>query len=263
VTYLQVDQYGMVDVAELESALKPSTILITIMQANNEVGTIQPIEEIAGIARQRGILFHTDAAQSTGKIPVKVNEMQVDLLSVAGHKFYASKGIGALYIRQGTKLEKQIHGAGHEYGLRAGTENVPYIAGLGCASQLADENLSSISNHTREMRDRLYQILKNEMPSIRLNGHPQRRLPNTLSLGFPEIEAEKLLSETPAIAASAGSACHSGSGEISPVLKAMKVPAQYARGTIRFSTGKYTSSDEIETAAKEIIKSVKRLISAQ
>ena len=240
VTWLGVDSYGMVDPAEVEKAILPETILISIMHANNETGTIQPVEVIGRIARARGILFHTDAAQSVGKIPVDVENMKVDLLSVAGHKLYAPKGIGALYIRRGVQLEKLIHGADHEANQRAGTENVMEIVGLGKASEiaLADARL-------KELRDLLQTGIQQEIPSARLNGHPELRLPNTLSLGFPGIEAPLLLDAMKGIAASAGAACHADQVDISAVLSAMHVPYEYALGTVRFSVGRMTTREEI------------------
>ena len=211
VTYLPVDESGLVSVSDVEKAITPQTILITIMHANNEVGTIQPIEQISKLARERGIVIHTDAAQSAGKIPADVNLLGVDLLSIAGHKLYAPKGIGALYIRQGVQLTKLIHGAGHEWGKRAGTENVLEIVGLGKACEVAKRDLGKNMRHMREMRDRLHNGLKEKLEEIRLNGHLEKRLPNTLSLSFGGMEADKLLSEIKEyVAASAGAACHSG-----------------------------------------------------
>ena len=259
ITYLPVDEHGLIDVEEVKSAIKPTTILITIMHANNEVGTIEPIAEIAGIARQEGIVFHTDAAQSAGKIPVKVDELGVDLLSLAGHKLYAPKGIGALYIRRGVKLSKQIHGADHEFNLRAGTENVLEIVGLGAACRVAERDLKSNMEHLRKTRDRLYEGIIDRLPEIRLNGHPEKRLPNTLSVSFPGIEANTLLSELEEVAASAGAACHSDSIDVSHVLEAMGTPVEYAMGTIRFSTGRHTTLEEIETAVAKIVQTVERL----
>jgi cysteine desulfurase len=229
------------------------------MHANNEVGTIQPVEEIGRIAKDHNIPFHCDAAQSAGKINIDVNAMRVTLLSIAGHKFYAPKGVGALYMKRGTILQKLMHGASHEQNLRAGTENILEIAGLGKAAEIALRDLDSNSEHMRTTRDRLYDLLKAELPEIRLNGHPELRLPNTLSISFPGMEANLLLDELSNVAASAGAACHSDKVEISQVLQAMGVPLEYAKGTIRFSTGKYTSEDEISKAASIIIETVKKL----
>ncbi|NOY22555.1 MAG: selenide, water dikinase SelD [Acidobacteria bacterium] len=259
VTVLPVDKNGMVSVADVEAAITPQTILITIMTANNEVGTIQPITEIAALARKRGILTHTDAAQAVGKIPVRVGDLGVDLLSVAGHKFYGPKGIGALYIRSGVKLEKLVHGADHERGWRAGTENILEIAGLGKACELALNRLERDTAHSAALRDRLEHALKREIPDCRVNGHPEKRLPNTLSISFRGVEANTLLSELTGVAASAGAACHTDRVDVSSVLEAMKVPVEYAMGTVRFSTGRMTSEGEIDRAAKEIVAAVRRL----
>ena len=259
VTYLPVDQYGLVDPAKLEEAITPQTILISLMHANNEVGTIQPISDVSARAKQKGITMHTDAAQSVGKIPTGVNELGVDLLSVAGHKLYAPKGIGALFIRKGTGLEKLIHGASHEQNKRAGTENVMGIVGLGKACEIAKRDLEKNMAHMKSMRDRLYGGLNKKLKGIRLNGHQEKRLPNTLSIGFPHIEADKLLSKIEGVAASAGAACHSDHASISHVLTAMKVPEEYAKGTIRFSTGKMTTPEEIEQAIKIVADGIQTL----
>jgi cysteine desulfurase NifS len=259
VTYLPVDEYGLVDPKQVEDAISPETILITIMHANNEVGTIEPIREIAEIAHRRGIPVHTDAAQSVGKIPVRVDEMDVDLLSVAGHKLYAPKGVGALYIRRGLELEKQIHGANHEMGRRAGTENVIEIVGLGEACAMVHESLDIYSGHMRNMRDRLETGLKEAFPIIRINGHPEKRLPNTSSIGFKDLPANIILSAIADIAASPGAACHSDHTDISSVLKAMRVPMEYALGTIRFSVGRFTTAEEIDKALHSISEAVREL----
>jgi len=242
VTYLPVDRFGMVQVSDVKKAIRPETILITIMQANNEVGTIQPIKQILRIAKKSGIIMHTDASQSVGKIQTNVNLFGVDLLSIAGHKLYAPKGIGAIYIKQGLRLAKFIHGAAHEQDRRAGTENVLGIVGLGKACEIAERDLEKNILHMKEMRDRMYNGLKDKLKDIRLNGHPEKRLPNTLSLSFRSVDVTELLSEIKDyIAVSAGAACHSGKTEISHVLKAMGVPIEYAKSTIRFSTGKMTT----------------------
>ena len=259
ITYLPVDEYGMIDPQSVLDSINPQTILITIMHANNEVGTIQPINEIGKIAKERGILFHSDCAQSVGKIPVNVNEMNVDLLSIAGHKFYAPKGIGALYIRSGVKLEKLIYGADHEMNLRAGTENVIEIVGLGESCKMISEKLPGYSEHLKKMRDRLEAGLKEKFSGLRINGHPEKRLANTLSISFRNLEANTIVSELVDVAVSAGAACHSDRIDISPTLKAMKVPEEDAMGTIRLSTGRYTTSDEIDFAVEEIASLVERL----
>jgi cysteine desulfurase len=261
VSYARVDEYGVVDMAELEKMITPQTILITVMHANNETGTIQPIREISRIARSHKILFHTDAAQSCGKIPVNVEDLGVDLLSVAGHKLYAPKGIGALYIRRGTQLEKMIHGADHEGNRRAGTENVIEAVGLGKAVAILTGDLAPEESGKRMsgLRDRLLAGIREEIPEIRINGHPTECLPNTLSVSFPRMEANRLLEEMQGIAASAGAACHSDRTDISPVLTAMQVPMEYAIGTIRFSVGRMTTGEEVEKAVGIITEAVKRL----
>ncbi len=260
ITTLPVDEFGIVKMDALQAAIRPETILITVMHANNEVGSIQPVEEIGKLAREKGIFFHSDAAQSLGKIPVDVQKMNVDLLSIAGHKLYAPKGIGALYIRNGVHLEKLIHGADHEQNLRAGTENVLEIVGLGKACEIAGEYLSENMEHYRKTRDYLHQLLKEALPDVKLNGHPEKRLPNTLSLSFPRVEANTLLDRLESVAASAGAACHSESIDVSAVLEAMLVPLDYAMGTIRFSTGRYLTMNEVKKAAGEIIRTVKTLL---
>jgi cysteine desulfurase len=259
ITYLAVDEFGAVDPEDVERAITPQTILITIMHANNEVGTIEPVEEIARIARRSGVVFHSDCAQSVGKIPATVSGLGVDLLSVAGHKIYAPKGVGALYIRDGVKVAKLIHGADHEMKRRAGTENVIEIVGLGKASAIIEEELVPHALHMEAMRDRLEAGLKSEFPDIRINGDPAKRLPNTLSVAFRGIEANTLLSELSGVAASAGAACHSDRVDVSSVLQAMKVPLEYAMGTVRFTTGRFTTADEIDRALEAIKPVVARL----
>ncbi|MFF2907216.1 cysteine desulfurase family protein [Paenibacillus sp. NPDC057934] len=245
VTYVKVDAEGRVSPEEIACAIRKETILISVMHANSEVGTIQPIEEISTIAKAQGILFHTDAAQSFGKIPIDVNRLGVDLLSIAGHKLYAPKGIGALYIREGTPISSFIQGAGHESGQRAGTENVPYIAGLGKASELAAEYAM---NHTlRDLRDRLKEGLRSIFEnSVRFNGDPHQSLPNTLNVSFLGMNGSEILKQFPEIAASTGSACHSGNTTLSPVLSAMGITDYEGLGAIRFSLGRYTTAEEID-----------------
>jgi len=260
VTTIPVDEFGIVKIDALKAAIRPETILITVMHANNEVGSIQPVEEIGKIAREKGIFFHSDAAQSLGKIAVDVQKMNVDLLSIAGHKLYAPKGIGALYIRSGVHLEKLIHGADHEQNLRAGTENVLEIVGLGKACELAKGHLAENMEHYCKTRDYLHKLLKEALPDSKLNGHPEKRLPNTLSISFPRVEANTLLDRLESVAASAGAACHSESIDVSAVLEAMLVPLDYAMGTIRFSTGRNLTMDEVKKAADEIIRTVKILM---
>jgi cysteine desulfurase len=263
VTYVSVDEFGVVDMEELESALSPQTVLVTVMHANNEVGTIQPIADIAKMVKKHGALMHADAAQSVGKIPTDVKALGVDLLTVAGHKLYAPKGIGALYVRHGVTLEKLVHGADHEQNMRAGTENVLEIVGLGEACEVAKKGMAGNMAHVQKLRDRLYNGLIERFPAIKLNGHPERRLPNTLSVSFPNIEANLLLDELEGVAASAGAACHSDSIDISPTLSAMAVPREYAMGTIRFSTGRFNTDGDIETAVGLISEAVGRLQTAE
>ncbi len=245
VTYVPVDRYGSVDLQDLQRAITPRTILITVMHANNEVGTIQPIEEISKIARERGIVFHTDAAQSVGKIVTKVDDLRVDLLSIAGHKLYAPKGIGTLYIRKGTPIEPLIHGAGHESGRRAGTENVLLIAGLGMACEVAKKYVGG--DRICSMRDRFWKLLQDNFgEKVVLNGHPVHRLPNTLNVSFVGKAGGEILSRLDGVAASTGAACHSGSVELSPVLKAIGISNEVGMGTIRFSLGRTTTLQELE-----------------
>ena len=259
VTYLPVDGHGLVDPAAVEGAIGPATVLISIMHANNEVGTIEPVSEIAGIARKHDILMHTDCAQSVGKIPVAVAGLGADLISIAGHKIYAPKGIGALYVRSGVKLEKQIHGANHEMNWRAGTENVIEIVGLGEACEIVGESLEGHAEHMQDLRDRLEAGLTAPFPEARVNGHPERRLPNTLSVSFRGLEANTILSELSGVAASAGAACHTDRIEVSSVLEAMGVPLEFAMGTIRFSVGRFTTADEVDRALEEISGVVGRM----
>ncbi len=262
VTYLPVDEAGMIRLSDLENAVSKETILITVMHANNEVGTIQPIAEISAIARRNGIVLHSDAAQSIGKIRADVEALGVDLLSVAGHKVYAPKGVGALYIRTGVELEPLMYGAGQENGRRPGTENVMQIVGLGKACEIAGRGLQANMEHMTETRDLLCRGLEERAGDIRLNGHPELRLPNTLSVSFRGIEANRLLEEIgPYVAASAGAACHSGAVEISSVLTAMRVPLEWAKGTLRFSTGRTTSKEEIERTVDVVCDAVGRIAS--
>jgi cysteine desulfurase len=248
VTYLSVDHHGLVDPAAVEAALTPQTILITIMHANNEVGTLEPIAEIGQIARRYGVAFHTDAAQSVGKVPVLVDDLGVDLLTVVGHKLYAPKGIGALYVRRGTMLDSLIHGAGHEDGRRAGTENVPYIVALGTACVLAREQLEPQTERWLALRHQLLSGLEARVGPVQVNGHPELHLPNTLHLCVPGVVGEDVLARTPGVAASTGSACHAGLMEPSAVLLAMGIEPKLALGALRLSLGRWTTAEEIERA---------------
>lgn len=252
VTYLPVDGDGRVRLSEVERALTPGTILVSVMHANNETGVLQPIAEIAALARARGVLFHTDAAQSVGKVPTDVNALGVDLLTVAGHKIYAPKGIGALYVRAGVRLESLIHGAGHEGGRRAGTENVAYIVTLGAASALATAGMADYGPRVRALRDRLHALLVEAVPGLELNGHPEERLPNTLNVSFPGVDGEALLAAAPVVAASTGSACHAGRTDPSAVLLAMGLARERALGAVRLSLGKYTTGEDVGRAAQSL-----------
>jgi cysteine desulfurase len=253
VTFLPVDTFGRVDPDDVRRAVTPATVLISVMHANNEVGTIQPIAEISHIAREHGIVFHTDAAQSAGKISTKVGDLGVDLLSVAGHKLYGPKGVGALYVRSGLQLEPLIHGAGHEAGRRAGTENVLLDVGLGAACELAGSWIGSRS--IQKLSDLFWRRLTEEFDgSVILNGHPTERLPNTLNVSFPGKVGAEILRALDGIAASTGSACHSGLIELSPVLKAMRVPVEIGMGAIRFSLGRTTTEEEIEVVVRQLKK---------
>ena len=260
VTYLPVDEFCLIQIEDLKAAIKKETILISIMHTNNEVGSAQPIEEISKLAKKHDIVFHTDAAQSVGKMPVDVNRPEVDLLSIAGHKVYAPKGVGALYIRQDLAPAKLMHGAGQEMAVRPGTENVLEIVGLGMACEIAARDLEKNMTHMRTMRDRLFEGIKNEGDQVKLNGHPQKRLPNTLSISFLGLEANRILDAIGTeVAASAGAACHSGTVQISDVLKAMHVPLEWAKGTLRLTTGRMTTAADIDKAVEVICAAVKNL----
>lgn len=262
ITVLPVDGTGRVDPEELERALTPETVLVSVMHANNEVGTIQPIARLAEIAHRHGALFHTDAAQSVGKIPVDVGALGVDLLSLAGHKLYAPKGIGALYAREGVELAPLLSGAGQEGGRRPGTENVLEIVGLGRACQVAGRELVREGERLRALRDRLWEGFLEELGegAVHLNGHPEERLPNTLSVSFRGVDATTLLAEIgEEVAASAGAACHADRVDVSEVLEAMRVPVEWAMGTVRLSLGRLTTAEEVERAVAVMSRAVERL----
>jgi len=256
VTYLPVDGDGLVDPAAVEEAITPQTILMTIMHANNEVGTLEPIADIGRLARQRGIVLHTDAAQSIGKVPAPVDDLGVDLLTIAGHKLYAPKGIGALYIRRGTVLDPLIHGAGHEHGRRAGTENVSSIVALGAACALAGGQIESQIARWLALRERLLAGLEARVGPVKVNGHPERRLPNTLNICVPGVIGEDVLARTPGVAASTGSACHAGLTEPSAVLLALGLEPTLALGALRLSLGRWTSEAEIDAAVAQLSESI-------
>jgi cysteine desulfurase len=251
VTKLPVDGTGLLDPDDLRRAITRETVLISIMHANNEVGTIQPIAECAQIARDHGVPFHTDAAQSVGKIPTRVAALGIDLLSIAGHKAYAPKGIGALYVRNGTRLEPLIHGGGHEGGRRAGTESAMLTAALGAACGLAGD-LAAMAG-VRRLRDRFWDALHAQWGDrVVLNGHPDQRLPNTLNVSFVGLNGAAMLAALDGIAASTGSACHSGQIELSPVLRAMNISKDVAKGAVRFSLGRSTTAGEIAKVVERI-----------
>lgn len=252
-TVLPVDEHGRIDPAAVAAAIDDDTLLVSVMLANNEVGTLQPIREIAEVAHAHDVLVHTDAAQAIGKVPVDVGSLGVDLLSLTGHKFYVPKGVGALYVRRGVALEPLIHGAGQERGLRAGTENVPYLVGLGRAAELAVDRLPHGMTKVKRLRDELHQRILAGFPEAKLNGHPSERLPNTLNLSFPGIDAATLLRAIAAqVACGTGSACHSGRAEPSSVLLAMGLSRDHASSALRLSLGFATTEEEVDRAASVI-----------
>lgn len=261
VTYLPVDKYGLVDPEEVRRAITEETILISIIHANNEVGTIEPVTEIGKIAKEIGIYFHTDAVQTVGKIPVNVNELNIDLLSLSGHKIYGPKGIGVLYIRKGTRIQPLIQGGHHELNRRAGTENVPAIVGLGKAIEIAKATMEKESMRLTNLRNKLCSGIGEKIDYVRLNGHPGKRLPNTLNMSFEFVEGESMILnlDLKGIAVSTGSACTSGSLEPSHVLKAMGVDAAVAQGSIRFSLGKDNTEEDIDYVLEVLPEIVSRL----
>jgi len=250
ITRLPVDGYGQVEPAVLEAAVTDRTVLVSIMAANSETGTLQPLTQLAAIAHRHGALFHTDAAQAAGKIPLDVNDLGVDLLTVVGHKMYAPKGVGALYVRSGTAVEPVIRGGGQERGLRAGTENVAFVVALGAAAHLAADELADEGRRLARLRDALRDRLDELMPGlIHLNGHPTQRLPGTLNLSLIGVNGRDLLAAIPQLAAATGSACHEGLETPSAVLTAMGLAEERSRSAIRFSLGRWTTNDEVEQAA--------------
>ncbi len=248
VTYLPVDEYGMVRVEDVKNAITDKTILITIMLANNEVGTVQPVAEIGRIAREKGVYFHTDAVQAVGNYPIDVQAMNIDLLTMSGHKFHAPKGIGALYVRRGVRIESVQHGGGHERNLRAGTENVPGIVGLGKAAEIARRDMDKKVAHLSKLRDRIIGEVMAKIPHVKLNGHPTVRLPGNANFSFLFIEGESLLLnlDLKGIAASSGSACTSGSLDPSHVLLAMGLPHEVAHGSLRITLGKDNTEADVD-----------------
>jgi cysteine desulfurase len=259
ITVVPVDRHGLVDPDDVRKAIARPTTLVSIMHSNNEVGTLQPLREIGTICKERGVLLHTDAAQSPGKVTLRVEDLGVGLLSIAGHKLYAPKGVGVLYVRRGVQLEPLIHGAGHEGGRRAGTENVPYLVGLGAACRIARESLPAATQRLRQLRDRLWEQLRAGLGErVLLNGHAEQRLPNTLNVNLVGHVGSELLQAVPEIAASTGSACHEGKVTQSPVLCAMGVPPEVGRGAVRLSVGRFTTEEEVDRAAEVLIARAKR-----
>jgi len=259
ITRAGVDSDGRVKVNEIVAALGPQTALVTLMHANNETGALQPVQAAAEAAHRKGALVHTDTAQSIGKVPVDVDALRVDLLSIVGHKVYGPQGIGALYVRRGTPLEPFVLGAGHERGLRPGTENVASIVGLGVVCERARLDLASESARVRDLRDQLWRALRDAVPGLALNGHVTERLPNTLSVRFPGISGTVLLEATPSVAASTGSACHAGEEQASPVVVAMGISAQEALGTVRLTLGRGSTEAEIRRAEQDLTAAWRRL----
>jgi cysteine desulfurase len=261
VTLVPVGPDGIVAMAEIEKAVTDRTILISVMHANNEIGTVQPIAKIGAFARGRGIVFHVDAVQTFGHVPIDVQSMHIDLLSLSAHKLYGPKGVGALFIRKGTPFEPLIRGGGQENGRRSSTHNVPGIAGLGRAAEIAGHEMNGEEQRLRGLRTHLYRILLANLKGIRLNGHPEQRLANNLNLSVDHVEGESLIMslDLEGVAASSGSACSSGSGETSHVLRALGIPPDRTRGSLRLTLGRFTTPEECDRAAQAIVKSVERL----
>jgi cysteine desulfurase len=248
---LPVNSFGVVDLEALSQALQKPTLLVSIMHSNNEVGTLQPLDTITRLAKEAGALVHTDVAQSLGKVPIDVEELGVDLMTIAGHKLYAPKGIGALYVRQGTPLGSYLYGAAHEKGRRAGTENVPYIVALGQAAEIAQHTLRQTTPRLLSLREHLWTQLQEKLGDrITLHGHPDQRLPNTINFSVAGWIGDDLLEACPGLAGSTGSACHAGKLDVSPVLAAMGIPIPLARGAVRLSVGRYTTEEEVDAAVE-------------
>ncbi len=262
VTRVPVDGQGRLDPAAVESALRPDTVLVSLMHANNETGVLLPIAEVGGLVRARGVAFHTDAAQSVGKLPVRVDELGVDLLTLAGHKLYGPKGIGALYLRRGTPFSPYLLGAGHEGGRRSGTEPVPLIVGLGAACALAEAGLPERRRHLTELRDRLEARLREDFPDLVVHGGEAERLPNTLYAAIPGAEVSVLMAVLEGVAAGSGAACHSGTTTPSRVLRAMGVPDALGRCTLRLTVGSPTTAGEVDRAAQRIAEAARRVRAA-
>ncbi len=261
VTYLPVDAYGFISLEDLKSAIRKDTILVSIMFANNEIGTIEPIKEIGEIVKEKGIIFHTDAVQALGNIPIDVKDLNVDLLSLSAHKIYGPKGIGALYIRKGVPIDSLIHGGAQERKKRAGTENTPQIVAFGKAIEMARTDLEKNANHLKALRDELISGVMEKIPQVRLNGHPVKRLPGNVNFCFDYIEGESILLslDLVGVSASSGSACSSGSLDPSHVLLAIGLPVGIAHGSLRLSVGKSTTMEDVHYVVDELVKIIERL----
>jgi cysteine desulfurase len=262
ITWLDPDETGRVSAGQVEEAIRDDTILITIMAANNEIGTLHPIAEIGEVAKRREVLFHTDATQAAGKVPIDVDAMGVDLLSLSGHKMYGPKGVGALYVRRRgprVRLACQMHGGGHERGMRSGTLNVHGIVGMGAAAEIATQEMPKDSARLKDLRDRLEKLITERVDHVRLNGHPAERLPNTLNLSFAYVEGEALMLRMKDVAVSSGSACTSASLEPSFVLRAIGVPEELAHSSIRFSLGRFNKAEDVDHAAERVARAVEDL----
>lgn len=251
-TLVTVDEHGLASPSAVHDAMRPETVLVTVMHANNEVGTLQPLQDIGRLTREAGVVFHVDAAQSVGKVRVDVDELGVDLLTIAAHKLYAPKGVGALYIRRGVRIDSLIHGSSQEHNIRAGTENVAGLVGFGAAAAMAGALIPEETRRLRDLRDRLHRRLSALIPDLRLNGHPEQRLPNTLNVSFPHALGQAVLAGAPEVAASTGAACHSGMTEPSSVLMAMGFSRERALGAVRLSLGRYSTADDMERAASAL-----------
>lgn len=259
VTRVGVDRYGRIEPDEVRTACDDETLLLTVIHSNSETGSLQPVGALAGIAHACGALLHADAAQSAGKVSVSVRAEDIDLLSIAGHKLYAPQGVGALFVRRGLVIAPLLIGAGHERGLRPGTENVASIVGLGQACELARRDLGRENRRISILRDELWERLSEQVPGLRLNGHPEKRLPNTLNVRFPGVAGHALLDACPAVAASTGSACHEGEGSASPVIRAMGLSAEEAVGSVRLTLGRGTRGKDVERAAAALIRTWRSL----
>lgn len=262
ITYLPVDQYGQVSAQSVKDAIRPSTILVSIMAANNEIGTINPVAEIGKVCKEKGVIFHTDAVQAIGKTPIHVDQMGIDLLSLSAHKMYGPKGIGALYVRRKNprvRLAPLIHGGGHERGMRSGTLNVPGIVGFGKAAELAMTNMASETQRLMQLRERLWKGIQEQLDEVYLNGHPTERLVNNLNVSFAYVEGESLMMGMKELAVSSGSACTSASLEPSYVLKSIGVGEDLAHTSIRFGLGRFTTENEIDFAIEKVVSTVKKL----